>query len=211
MIAAVELAILARLRAAGDAGVLGYKLNTLETYPENWDEYLAEKAPVAPAAWAVFAGIDRGDGGASRVRLPAIFGLVVMAENARANEVFSRHGDMNVPGSYQLVEDAIGLLAKSDLGLDIDAIEIGRVQLVRPPAAIAKRKVSMYAIELRTTLPVLERPDALGDFETFHVDWDIPPFRAPVPIDAEPGTPGIQLPDDAHADAVDHLTLETLP
>ena len=134
-----------------------------------------------------------------------------MAENAR-NETFTRHGDANVPGSYQLLEDAIALFVRSDLGLDIDALELVSVRTVRPPEAIAERKVSMYAIELRTALPsALVDPVAdLGDFETFHVDWDIPPFGKPVPIDAEPSTPGIQLPDDMHADAVDHVILEIL-
>jgi len=39
----------------------------------------------------------------------------------------------------------------------------------------------------------------LGDFKTFHADWDIPPFGNVLP----------PLPADATADATDHVTLET--
>jgi hypothetical protein len=43
MIAAIELGILARLKAVSDSDALGYKYGTLETYPEDWDEYLKDK------------------------------------------------------------------------------------------------------------------------------------------------------------------------
>src|SRR3546814_7725716 len=56
MIAQVENAILARLKAAADAGVLGYKWGKLDRYPEDWDLSLTEKFKREPAAWVVFGG-----------------------------------------------------------------------------------------------------------------------------------------------------------
>ena len=60
MIAAIETAILARLKAASDAEVLGYRLKTLETYPDEWDQYLKDKGPInAPAEWVTFSAFIR--------------------------------------------------------------------------------------------------------------------------------------------------------
>lgn len=217
MIAAFENAALARLAAAGDAGVLGYKYLTLESYPANWDVYFREKQPRSPGAWVVFAGFSKGEKvGFGGLRAEANFGLVVMAENAR-NETAQRHGGPTSaePGSYQLAMDAIALFQGQDLGLDMDAIEIRGCHIVRTEAIAKERKISMLALELVTTISVQAASISgsfpvreLGDFATFHVDWDIPPFGG---IDADTGTPGIQIPDDAHADAVDDVHLETQP
>ena len=61
-IAEVENAMLGRLRAASDADVLGYKYRTLESYPEEFDEYLKTEIKGGaqfPAAWVVFGGWRR--------------------------------------------------------------------------------------------------------------------------------------------------------
>ena len=212
MIGAVENAILARLRAAGDAGALGYRYHSLETYPVNWDEYLKDKGNLrAPAAWATFAGWGaNSDGEISQPLLPATFGLVVMAENQR-NEQATRHGDpvdQTVPGSYQMIIDAISLLAGDDLGVLAGPIVIGACQHVRPPAALRERKVSMLALELRTKLQFepLDLDDGPVDFTHFHADWDVPPIgagRDGTPIGGVPWTG----PDPDNADAADDIFL----
>ena len=209
MSAAIENAMLARLKAAADAGVLGYKWRTLETYPENWDEYFKEKTVQAPAAWVVFAGMknaeeqDSGD-----VHARASFGLVIMAENAR-NETARRHGSPGTPGSYQLRDDAIGLIVGQSFGLPISRMQFIDCRSVRPVAAIEARKVSMYALEFQTTMIFQPQDfeDVLGiaDFTSFHANWDVPGFGG---IDADPASPGLQIPDDAHADATDHVELQ---
>lgn len=212
MIGAVENAILARLKAAADADVLGYRWASLETYPEDWDAYLKDKVALrAPAAWVVFGGWGSGGAGERQTPwLPATFGLVVMAENLR-NEQASRHGDpadAAKPGSYQLVEDAVGLLAGEDLNLPIAPFVIGSCRFVRAPAAMRERKLSMLALELRTQLQFDLRgfagePD---DFIHFHVDWDAPPHgagRDGTPIGGDPWTG----PDPDTADATDDVIL----
>lgn len=212
MIAAIENAILARLRAASDADVLGYHYRTLETYPDDWDVYLKDDGKVinAPAAWVTFAGWRRIDGEDDWPKIRLMFGLVVMAENRR-NETATRHGGPvpAEPGSYQLAWDACSLLTGQSLGLDIDGLKVGSLHVVARLAALKERKVSMLAQELTTDIFVDGMPDwgadDIGEFRTFHANWDIPPFGG---IDADPDAAGIQIPDDAHADATDHIELE---
>lgn len=215
MIAAIENAMLSVLRDAADGDLLGYRWLTLETYPENWDDYFREKADFrAPAAWAVFAGASELRFTAQgRVRVStASFGLVVAAENQR-NETATRHGGPNAaePGSYQLVLDALALLAGSSLGLDIDALRPVRIASVRPSALLLERRVSLYAIEFRTgfefdTLNLAE----IVDLESIHLDWDVPAFGR---VDANLTTPGVQLPappsGPGSADATDHIEFPT--
>ena len=217
MIGQIENAILARLRAASDSSQLGYAFRTLETFPTEWDDLFKEKGEwKAPAAWAGFSGSGippRGDG--FSVRVPANFFVVVAAENAR-NETARRHGGKTAagepipaePGSYQLAMDAIGVIAYSSLGLDIDILLPGAIREVRRTVLMARRNVSLYAIEFSTAFTIPLVIDAAADapvpFTDFHVNWDIPPFGN---VDGDPDTAGVQIPADATADATDHVEL----
>lgn len=205
MIGAIENGILARLQAASDAGALGYTFATLDTYPEDWDQYFRDKGPIrAPAAWVVFAGAKALDDPQMRLS----FGVVFMAENAR-NETATRQGGPVVaePGSYQLVEDGMVLLVNSDLDLQIGRLQFQSIRVVSRLPALIERKVSMMALELTTDVAV--GTDDLGDelnpFELFHINWDIPPHGN---VDADPAEAGVQIPADATADATDDVHLE---
>lgn len=204
----VENAILARLEAFATAGILGYQWGTLESYPVDWDEYFREKTQwKSPAAWVSFLGWGRASQLSSgRTRLAASFGLVVAADNKR-NETATRHGGIaGEPGSYQLLLDAVSVLSRATLGLDIDPLVVGQARGVRKPAALKDRNCSMFALQLDTFIevPALGDPDEsdTGDFEIFHANWDVPVFGN---VDADPGTEGVQIPDDASADATDHV------
>lgn len=224
MIGEIENAILARLKAAQAGVPLGYRWATLETYPANWDEYLRDKVPDAPGAWVVFGGGAQAEAvSIGSARLPATFGVVVMAENAR-NETAQRHGGQKPdgtplpaePGSYQLAEDVIQLIHGQTLGLDIDALKLSGVHFVRSIGLIKDRNVSMLAVTFETaiaflgTAPVFPAPggsgNPIGDFRTFHANWELPGYGV---VDADPDEPSTQLPDDAHAGKSDHVTLET--
>ena len=205
MIAAIENAMLARLKAASDADLLGYRFRDLDSYPEDWDQYLKEKLEWrAPAAWVVFAGAEappRSD--SAEVRYPGSFFLVVAAENSR-NETARRHGGEGAgePGSYQLVQDAIALLAYSDLGLpEISPLMPGAIRTAARPAALATRNCSLLAVAFATDFPVPLVTDLDGDapvpFTDFHVNWDVQPFGNVTP----------PLPADETADATDHVEL----
>lgn len=211
MIGAIENGILAVLRAYGDAGALGYRFRSLETYPEDWDEYLKEKVLQAPAAHVVFAGFSRTAGQPLAPVLRLTFGLVLTAENLR-NETAQRHGGPDPaiePGSYQLAWDAMAMLAGNELGLPIGPLEIRSLRQVARFPAIRERKIHMLALELTTDVQVhgidLDGGE-LPDFALFNADWDLPPFGN---VDADPAQPGVQLPAGASADATDQVHLET--
>src|SRR5690606_26219066 len=118
------------------------------------------------------------------------------------------------PGSYQLALDVAGLLAGHSLGLEMTPLELGPCTSLYNGKTIKDRRASLLAVEFRTQFVVEAAApigDDIGDFSTFHVAWDVPPHGG---IDADPGQPGVQLPDDEHADAVSHIPLpiqETLP
>ncbi|WP_448660301.1 phage protein Gp37 [Sphingomonas sp. CJ99] len=218
MIAAIELAMLARLKAVADTGALGFRWRTLGTYPEQWEDYLDSEGEIAcPAAWVVFAGwdnprIDYGPDGDDVLHVDGSFGLMVADRNMRPKEQYQRHGGIDVerePGTYRLMMAAIASLANQTLGLDlVKAIVPGSMRPVAATAASNKQRMSRLACELRCSFPIAIVADGdLTMLETLHANWDVPLFGSPIAIDADPGRPGIQLPDDAHADATDIVTL----
>ena len=184
MIAAVETAMLAALASAAQAGTLGYDYPTLDSFPDEFEEYLVEQAKLrTPGAWAVFLGLAQGEdnGDDSGWHGRARFALVVAAQNLR-NEKQTRHGDGAQPGSYQLAEDAIRILSRSDLGLDLVApmLPISMRPIARSQA-IKRLGLSLMAIEFECTLPVGLFDADTGTFSSLHVDWDVPPFGNVLP------------------------------
>lgn len=211
MIAAIETAILTRLKAA-EAGVpLGYDWRLLETYPADWDAYFKNKTQInAPAAWVTFAGFERIAKSNEGPIGTAAIGVVVAARNLR-NETATRHGaeagGKVEPGSYQLMLDAIGVLVDQDFDLDITGLKLIETRQVDAAGVAALRQMSVFALRFQTdvTIPALPFDDVAADpFERFHANWDIAPFGG---VDSDPTTPGVQLPADATADATDHMEL----
>ncbi|WP_182466803.1 phage protein Gp37 [Sphingomonas gilva] len=210
MISAVELAMLARLKAAADADRLGYAWKTLDTYPEDWGAYLANDPWRAPAAWASFDGFrgarrdDRGG-----LMAQCSFGLVVASQSKR-NQASARHGHGDAePGSYQLMLDAVGLLDGSDLGLEeLGELTFAGAAAVALDESLRKRGASLIGIRFDCELPIaaltIEDGREIAPFEVFHANWDIAPFGG---VDADREAPGVQLPADDAADATDHVEL----
>lgn len=209
-VAEIENAILARLSAAGLAGVLGYRFRHLESYPADFDGWLKEKmvGDQYPAAWVVFGGWRRPVDQGAALQAEAVFMVVVAAQSVR-NEKAQRHGvEAGEVGSYQLMLDVAGLLHGQRLDLDIGALQLGPCRSVRPTATILERKLSLYALEFTTLMPIEVSTfggGGLADFETFNVNWDVPPFGG---VDGDEDEAGVQLPADETADATDRLELE---
>lgn len=181
MIAAIELALVGEMVAAGEAGTLGYRYSTSETYPDQFAEYLRDNRNLrTPACWATFLGIvsgeDHGDDIGFQARLR--FAVVVAAENKR-NEEDSRHGDGAKPGSYQLAIDAIRILSRNtlpaELGL-VESIAIRSARAVARTEAMKKQGLSMMAIEVELVAPMGSFTEDAVDLNLLHVDWDIPVF-----------------------------------
>jgi phage gp37-like protein len=182
MIAATEKALVQQLLDAGEAGVLGYRYASHDTFPDQFEEYLRSRSTKlrTPACWATFLGIVEGvdDGDDRGFTARARFALVVAAENKR-NEEDTRHGDGAVPGSYQLMVDAIRILSRSMLTPELDLMEPVRIRSARPIARteqMKKQGLAMVAIELELVVPLAVFFEEPVDLERIGVDWDIPAF-----------------------------------
>lgn len=191
MIAATENALVQALLDAAEAGVLGYEYLTHDTFPDQFEEYLRENTNLrTPACWATFLGLVEGvdDGDDNGFYARARFALVVAAGNLR-NEQDTRHGDGAVPGSYQLMVDAIRVLSRNMLTPELDLMEPVRIRSARPVARteqMKRQRLSMQAIELELVLPLSVFADDAVDLEVLHVDWDIPAFgNVAPPLPAE--------------------------
>ncbi len=204
MIGRIEQAIIARLKAADAAGVLGYHYRQVDTLPVEIDDELPEFIQQFPSAWAVFGGFRTTDQLRLGPKVRGAFHVVVAAQNLR-NESATRLGGTEAePGSYQMVEDVAGMLYSHDLGLPIGGFELGGCTPLYVRSKDPGRRLSLFALELFTDFQLAPSDyvqHEVGDFKTFHVDWDLPPLgdRAANPI-----------PDDAHADAVSETILETV-
>jgi phage gp37-like protein len=208
MIGQVENAMLARIAAASASGAVGYTYRTLETWPKTFDEYLSARQIQFPACWAAFGGSHRTERIArGRWRVHSTFALVVAAENLRNEQSRRQGGSPSEPGSYQLAEDAMTILGDQMLGLDIDEFEPTSVLPVDTADIPKLRQLSIYAVTFATALYYDTAPvvSDIADFVTFHANWDPAPFGH---VDADPATPGVQIPDDAHAVGTDHITLQ---
>jgi phage gp37-like protein len=201
MIAAIELAMLATLRAASVTKLVPWTWGSLETYPEDWDSHLQDNHGLisAPAAWIVWRGARPAQGVESRnPQHEHVFGVVVMAENSRS-EQDTRHGDGVTTGSYALAQAVAQVLTGQSLGPDLPALKVGAIRHVRPPLALQQKKVSMLYVEFSCSFGLHERPvaasPALDDLSTLHINYDI----------AAGKQAAAPLPDDADADATDHI------
>lgn len=204
MIGAIEQAIIDRLKAANP--VLGYDFREVESLPVDIDESLAERVQQFPSAWTVFGGwkpVRAFGDGTAKVR--GTFHVIVAAQNVRNERSTRFGGSSSEVGSYQMAWDVAGLLIDQSLGLAISPLELGGCNSLFTGLTKSKRAVSLFAVELFTEFTVATTaPADLADLDVLHVNWDVPPHGG---VDANPGQPGVQLPDDAHADATSHIIL----
>lgn len=201
MIAAIELALLQQLTSAAEAGVLGYRYASTDTFPDEFEEYLKATPNLrTPAAWSAFLGMAEGQDVNDENGLTATgnFVLVVAASNLR-NEQQTRHGDGTGPGSYQLMEDAIRLLSGN--WLDplplVRPVEVTGARPVARTSQMKEQKLSMMAITLRCRMPIGSFDADLGEFRTLHADWDVPlhgNVEAPLPAEVHDAEDLIEVP-----------------
>ncbi|WP_165184717.1 phage protein Gp37 [Caulobacter soli] len=178
MIGEIENAMVKSLDAASKAGVLGYAYRDCESLPADIDERLIKKVPRYPAAWVTFASLrtlQQMKGGSAKVE--ASFAVIVAAENLRNERATRQGGSESEVGSYQMFQDAAGLLAGQTFGLPIEGLELGGVTPVTSPTG--SERLSLFKVALTTRFvfsPTMPAHVAeLADFETFFVAWDLPP------------------------------------
>jgi phage gp37-like protein len=216
VIAAIELAILARLKAMEPT--LGFSWRRLETLPDDWEAYLADKAGElrGPAVWVGFTGWRNAELWSDQLVVDGSFGLVVASSSSRPDEQANRHGGPNPatePGSYRLALGAAAMLADQMLGLDlVEPISVGDADPLKRTARMKELKLSAHAMMLACRFPILlAGDDSDAALAAIHANWDVPAFNQPVPVDRDLVAPGVQLPDDFHADATDHILLSQEP
>lgn len=201
MISQIEDAIIKRISDVNGTGdsKLGYTLKKIATYGGEFTEGLRSVIRDFPAVWLLYFGQTLLKSTNNKQTFKVTFNIMVAATNLR-NEAAARKGADGKVGSYQLVEDMIALVAGQTLGLDISAFQVTRVRPLLNDMA-DKDLASVYGIEVTTnyTTERMDDPGDIGDFRTFHTNYDIP----------EHGNVDKDIPSDDSADATDHVTLET--
>ncbi|MDX9860887.1 MAG: DUF1834 family protein [Rhodospirillales bacterium] len=202
MIAAIENAMVARVLAASEADVLGYRLRAVAAYAGEFDNGLRTVIKSFPAVWFTFRSLGRGVPGAGDSwTIPAIFTAFVATTNRR-NQQARRHGAAGEVGSLQLVRDVRNLLLGQRLGLEIEPLAPGAVTgLVN--GVVDGIAGSIYACDFHTSWLDLAAGDVadadLDDFATFHADWDVPPIgnvAGPLPADNPDASDTVNLETD---------------
>jgi len=218
MIAAIEQAILARLRVMEPQ--LGFAWRMLETMPEDWESYLDRKGELrGPAlAWIAFTGWTDTERHNDELVVEGSFALLVGHISARPDEAANRHGGPDPakePGSYRLALGVAAILAGQMLDLNLSSpIEVGACEPLPRSKAMTALKLSLSVIDLSCRFPIQLTGDGGDDpasLAAIHANWDAPAFGQPVPVDRDLVAPGVQLPDDFHADATDHIHLSQEP
>lgn len=202
IIAAIENAIIDRIRLAMDSGYLGYTLKSLKTYGGEFSDGIDSQMRNFPGVLVVFSGASRLTSTTERTRFTARYGILCCAKNLRS-EADARHGNEHKVGSYKIAEDLARLLMQQTFGLPIGRMEIQSINPLFNDKS-DKQLASIYALEISTTFD-LAISDAIelaniGDFETFHANWDVPAHGNVIP----------PLPADETADATDHVKLEII-
>lgn len=123
--AALEDAIIARLQAASDSGQLGYRLAQVASYGGEFDdEAFFTQFRKFPAVWVTVGGAKAKSIGAKKTLLQPTLAVLVGTRNVRG-ERQTRHGTLDEPGSYQLLEDVRRLLAGQTFDLAIAPLRPG--------------------------------------------------------------------------------------
>lgn len=133
MLAAIEDAIIARIKAAAAATPgLGYKLPTVESYGGELDDDLAAVVRKFPAVWVTFAGSGKSRPSSTarnKWLTPATFVVMVGARNVRGERATRKGltvgGVIKEVGVYQMLADISLLLINNDLGLAIGNLKPG--------------------------------------------------------------------------------------
>lgn len=199
MIGQIEQAIIDKITAASQSGALGYKLAKVASYGGEYSEpSVRQVIKDFPAVSVMFDGSRATKQMNGSVRIDVRYGVFVAARNLRS-EREARMGGGSTPGSYKLIEDMIALLTNQNFDLEIEALVFEETSLILVDKS-DQGLVSVYGLSFKTsytisTLPSDAEFNALGDFNQFHANWDIPPH----------GNVSTDLPADDTADATDHV------
>lgn len=159
--AAIEDAVIARIKAASDSNALGYRFAEIASYGGEFDdETFFTQIRKFPAAWVTVAGSKPKPISTRKVQLAPVIAVMVGSRSVRG-ERQTRHGSVTVPGSYQLLEDIRALLLGQDLGLAIGRLRMGADRTLYN-TRLGKEGRSVLAAEFHTEA-TYTLPDPLAD------------------------------------------------
>ncbi|MBM3618652.1 MAG: DUF1834 family protein [Alphaproteobacteria bacterium] len=194
MLGDIENAIVDRINAAA----LGYKLTKVATYGGEFDDALGVVIRNFPAVLTVCKGVTPLKELNTSVEVRATVSVFCCAKSLR-NEESARHGNIDAPGTYQIMEDVAKLLFKQQLGLNISPLQFaGQFPLLNEKET--GQMASVYVMEFSTKFMFDAADDManLADFRTFHADIDIPPHgevKSPLPSEEADARDTVTLPN----------------
>lgn len=144
--AQLEDAVIARLKAAGDTGALGYRFAEVESYGGQFDqETFFTQVRRWPAAWVTVGGDKPKAITPRKSQCGLALAVMVGARNVRG-ERHTRHGTVGEPGTYQMVQDVRDLFVGQSLGLDISPLKAGAVRTLYN-TRLGNEARSVFAVE----------------------------------------------------------------
>lgn len=201
--AALENAVMARLKAASVSGELGYRLMEVASYGGQFDDVdaFANAVRRMPAVWVAIGGDKVVESAGNSLVCEGVLAVMAAARNVRG-EADTRHGNAAEPGTYRMVEDVRRILSWRKLGV---ALESGLVpQAVRTlfNTRLAGQAVSVFAVEFGfrfTTQAALTEADGdMGEFLQLASQYDIVPHETAAEHDKwlqEPPDTGTSVPE----------------
>lgn len=199
-----EDGMLGRLRQADAAQVggeplLGYRLRQVDTYSGQLQSpaILATAIRVLPAVWACFEDADYNEAAGT---YDAIFSVVCVAGNARNEKAARRGAGAGEVGVYQVAKDVAGLLDGFACVPSATALRCSKIS-VPFNAILQETRVAIALLTFKASWDpagfsgvagdqpgtpgelgaVVVRGTPTGDFDTFDVAWEVPPFPNPEP------------------------------
>ncbi len=197
-VADVEDGMLAALRAANALTVgdpaepfLGYVLRQLDNYQgqlEGGDPAaIAQFIRDLPAVWLCFEDATFNE---TNGTFDAAFSVVCVATNARNEKAARRGAGAGETGVYQIARDVVGLLDGQSFSIPgITAVRCTKISLPFN-ANYQKTRIALALLTFSThwdpsafnaAAGDMPSTEIVGDFSTFDVAWEIPPFPAPEP------------------------------
>ncbi|MDH2918493.1 MAG: DUF1834 family protein [Sideroxydans sp.] len=161
MIAAIETAIIARIKAAS----LPYALTSVASYGGELDDDLESVVRAFPAVWVTFTGGAKPERTGSRTwRVPCTFTVLCGVRSPR-DEQATRHGltvagVLKEVGVYQMLSDVRGLLLNSDLGLAIAPFAPGAVRTLYN-TKLRSEAIAVFGQEFHSHYALHDTPAAL--------------------------------------------------
>lgn len=194
MIAEIEDAIIAHLRAACSTAALGYTVREVASYGGEFDEGLENEIRRFPAIWVAFAGAGKPIAyGTSRKKwIKPLNWVTMVGTRSVRGERQTRMGMPSIPeepGAYQMLDDVEAALVNQDFGLAIYPLFPGAVKTLFS-TKLNNSAVAVFSQEwhTRVVIDVTRSPTEDADWLRLGVKYHL-------------------TPDDGTADAEDLITL----